>query len=335
MKNSHSFVYAFTFALGLLGAGAAECAAQPMPPVRDIRAHLANWTARSSRPIRKIVLHTSEGSEQSCVNTFRNPSSRVSAHYLVSKAGRITRFVPDMSIAYHAKQYNFDSIGIENEGRAAQNGWTAAQYDALAKLVRALCTRYGIPKDRKHIIGHHEVPGSHKSDPGKYFDWKRFISLVRGGGGGWAPEPSAPSTGLAAVLTTAAPMPTGRRVVEVTASHLNVRATPGGTILGIVRAGSTFVTDAKVPGWTRISWRGRSAWIGTQHTRAASGTIDVVRVSALNVRAAPTISGARVGMLARGQAYRRLDRRGVWILIQFDQRQAWVHSAYTVSSSIP
>jgi N-acetyl-anhydromuramyl-L-alanine amidase AmpD len=101
---------------------------QAQEVAREVRAHRANYSARSSRAIRSVVIHTSEGSEESAISWFRNPRSRVSAHYVVSFAGRITRVVPDMSVAYHARRYNADSIGIEAEGHAARDGWTAAQY---------------------------------------------------------------------------------------------------------------------------------------------------------------------------------------------------------------
>lgn len=318
-----------------LGPAVPVARAQDFPQVREIRAHRANWIPRSSRPIRRIVLHTSEGDEASCVHWFKNPSARVSAHYLVSKAGRITRFVPDMSIAYHARKYNSDSIGIENEGHAKRNGWTAAQYQALARLVRGLCDRYGIPRDRRFIIAHSEVPGAAKGDPGPYFDWARFMALVRGGSGSGAASAGGGLIDVVDASTAPAPAASGRSVVEVQAESLNVRGAPGGQILGHVHRGHRFVASAQAGGWTKIHWRGQSAWVSSAYVRRVAGTVDVVRVTALNVRAAPSTAAARLGKLAAGQAYHRLGRQGVWVLIQFDQRQAWVHSAYTRSGALP
>lgn len=313
--------------LATLGPGASVCSAQPFPQVREVRAHRANYSARSRRTIRRIVLHTIEGSEQAGINTFKNPRSRVSAHYLVSKRGRITRLVPDMSIAHHVRHNNSDTIGIENEGYASRNGWTTAQYEALANLVRALCDRYRIPKDRRHILGHNELDRRRRVDPGRYFDWTRFMALVRGraSSGG-----ASVSTGIgAAVDGVGAAVSGGRSIVEVTADDLNVRRAPNGQVLGHVHRGARFVASARSGGWTRIDWRGREAWVSSRYLRGASGTIDVVRVSALNVRAGPSTSSGRLGQLSRDQAYVRLARRGLWVLIQFDDRRAWVHSAYT------
>lgn len=60
----------------------------------------------------------------------------------------------------------------------------------------------------------------------------------------------------------------------------------------------------------------------------------VVTASALNVRATPSTSGALLGQTARGQVHFRLGQSGDWILIQFDQRQAWVHGDYTTTVSL-
>lgn len=255
-----------------LAATAPGSSAQEFPPVREVRAHRANYSARASRTIRRIVLHTSEGSEASCISWFRNPSARVSAHYLVSHAGRITRFVPDMSVAYHARKYNADSIGIENEGRASRNGWTTAQYRSLAALVRGLCDRYGIPKDRRFIIGHNEVPGSGKADPGRYFDWALFMSLVRGGAPSTSSSSAPPSAGLATVIHGgSAPSSSVPALIEVTADRLNVRAAPGGSILGQVRRGARFAIVERRSGWLRIRWNGRQAWVHADYTRPFAG----------------------------------------------------------------
>lgn len=329
MMAARACIASFALLAATLGAGLPDCSAQDFPQVREVRAHRANYSARSRRTIRRIVLHTIEGSEQSGLNTFRSPSSRVSAHYVVSTRGRITRVVPDMSIAFHVRHNNADTIGIENEGFARRNGWTTAQYEALARLVRALCDKYRIPKDRRHILAHSELDGRRRNDPGRYFDWTRFMALVRGSSAG------PTRGGIVATVTDVSATPTERSVVEVAASDLNVRAAPDGQVLGQVDRGTRFVATARSGDWTRIAWRGRSAWVSSRYLRAVGGTVEVVRVSELNVRAAPSSSASRLGQLAAGQAYCRLEKRGLWVLIQFDQRKAWVHSAYTRAEAAP
>jgi peptidoglycan hydrolase-like protein with peptidoglycan-binding domain len=53
-------------------------------------------------------------------------------------------------------------------------------YRSSAALTSALCDRYGIPKDRAHIIGHSEAAGNDHTDPGPYWDWARYMRYVGG-----------------------------------------------------------------------------------------------------------------------------------------------------------
>ena len=306
---------------GALEPPAAEAA---MPSVRWIPAHSGNYTRSGSRRINLIVIHTIEGSEAGCISWFQNPRSKVSAHYVVSHAGRITQMVRDMDVAWHARSGNPNSIGIENEGYAGRNNWTQAQLTALANLVRGLCDRYGIPKDRAHIKGHNEIPGNNHSDPGRYFPWTNFINMVRGGssGGSATPPPPPPSTPQ-----------TGTFAIETTASTLNVRSGIMGTILGQVPAGSRFVVRATQSGWHKIDWRGREAWISGDYARRVADDGVTVTASVLNVRSGASTSNGIVGQIRAGQKYVAFQRNGEWVLIQFDQRRAWVHGGYTSAAS--
>src|SRR5207237_419339 len=57
--------------------------------------------------------------------------------------------------------------------------YTEAMYQASSGLVRYMADRWGIRKDRAHIIGHYQVPGTTHHDPGPYWDWTHYMSLVR------------------------------------------------------------------------------------------------------------------------------------------------------------
>lgn len=149
----------------------------------------------SSRPgnkikINTIVIHDIEGSYQAGISTFQNPSSGVSAHYVMKSDGsETTQMVPNKDIAFHAGNYwaNMHAIGIEQEGFAARGAtwFTPATYRATAQLVRYLAKKFDVPLDRQHIIGHDNVlpasaaaiPGAHW-DPGPYWDWKKFMVLL-------------------------------------------------------------------------------------------------------------------------------------------------------------
>ncbi len=147
----------------------------------------------ASRPIDQVVIHDIEGSATSAVNWFQNPQARASSHYVISgETGQVWQMVREHDIAYHAgnSDTNARSVGIEHHGYAYRPGfYDATLYEASARLVRQITDRYRIPRDRTHIIGHFEVPDpanpgqfggrSHHTDPGPYWDWDSFMTLVR------------------------------------------------------------------------------------------------------------------------------------------------------------
>lgn len=166
-----------------------------------------NYTSASreaSHNIDMVVIHTAQGSYSGTINWFKNCAAGASAHYVVSKTGAITAMVRDEDIGWQAGHWttNTRSIGIEHEGFVSDpNAYTPAMYQASAALTRWLSDRYAIPRDRAHIIGHNEVPGCARpggggsachTDPGPYWDWNYYMSLVNGGGGDTSP-PTTPS----------------------------------------------------------------------------------------------------------------------------------------------
>jgi N-acetyl-anhydromuramyl-L-alanine amidase AmpD len=135
------------------------------------------------------VIHVTEGSFWGSVRWLRNQRSRGSSHYVVSRGGDIVQLVSTSDVAWHAgnRWVNRHSIGVEHEGFSARGGFTEAQYEASARLLAYLATRAGMPIDRRHGIGHAEVsaPGGgvggsdHHTDPGRHWDWHRYMALVR------------------------------------------------------------------------------------------------------------------------------------------------------------
>ncbi len=106
---------------------------------------------------------------------------RVSAHFLIRRDGEIIQFVPCRARAWHAgvsswrgrERCNDFSIGIELEGDDYQP-FADTQYASLAQLTRRLCRAYPI----NSIAGHSDIAPQRKTDPGPYFDWKRYLSLL-------------------------------------------------------------------------------------------------------------------------------------------------------------
>jgi hypothetical protein len=181
---------------GAHGAGAI----QQVPAAWTNYAHVH----RKRSAVRVVVVHVTESSFASTVAWFRNPRAGVSAHYVVGRDGQVAHMVPDDEIAWHAGNhwYNAHSIGVEDEGIVEVPGtFTDAEYRASASLVAGVLRRYGIPADRRHVIGHSQVPDpyhpwlhggyDHHTDPGPSWDWTRYMSYVRAYLAGRTPPPPA------------------------------------------------------------------------------------------------------------------------------------------------
>ncbi|MGW4978617.1 N-acetylmuramoyl-L-alanine amidase [Streptomyces mirabilis] len=163
----------------------AETAVVDYPLAEWAAASTSNYTASSrptAYPLDYVVIHVTQETYPRTVAIFQNPQKKVSAHYLVRSAdGHVAQCVRERDIAWHAGNwdYNTRSIGIEHEGWVDRPVYfTNALYEESAKLTAAICTKHGIPKDRAHIIGHYEVPGTDHTDPGPNWDWTRYIKLV-------------------------------------------------------------------------------------------------------------------------------------------------------------
>jgi len=148
-------------------------------------ASTSNYTVSNrptSYPLDYVVIHVTQETYPDALSIFQNPAKQVSIHYLVRSAdGHVAQCVRETDVAWHAGNwdYNTRSIGIEHEGWVDQPAYfTDALYEQSARLTAAICTKYGLPKDRAHIIGHYEVPGTDHTDPGPNWDWTRYIRLV-------------------------------------------------------------------------------------------------------------------------------------------------------------
>jgi AmpD protein len=99
---------------------------------------------------------------------------RVSAHFFIRRDGHVLQFVSCDDRAWHAgvsqwggrEQCNDYSIGVELEGVEVE-GFEAAQYAAVTRLLRALARRYPIDA----VVGHEHIAPGRKGDPGPGFDW--------------------------------------------------------------------------------------------------------------------------------------------------------------------
>ncbi|MFF4390608.1 N-acetylmuramoyl-L-alanine amidase [Streptomyces sp. NPDC001552] len=145
----------------------------------------ANWR-KADRPadyrVDRIVVHVTQGGFESSVDAFKNPWHKASAHYIVRGDGHVEQMVRELDVAFHSgnRSMNERSVGIEHVGFVDRpQDFTDAMYAASARLAADVCRRYDIPADRTHIVGHSEVPGADHTDPGRHWDWNRYIGLVR------------------------------------------------------------------------------------------------------------------------------------------------------------
>ena len=107
--------------------------------------------------------------------------SRVSAHFLIRRDGRLVQFVPCIKRAWHAgqsiwqgrEQCNDFSLGVELEGTDYQ-AFAESQYLCLAHLASALHNRYPLVD----IVGHSDISTGRKTDPGPLFDWGHYRTLL-------------------------------------------------------------------------------------------------------------------------------------------------------------
>jgi MYXO-CTERM domain-containing protein len=113
---------------------------------------------RGGATIEFLIIHDTQQTFDAAVATLQNDPKK-STHYIVAKDGRVGQFVPESVNAWQCGNsfYNNRSIGIEHEGFWDQP-YTEAQYAASAKLIDYLAAKYGIIRDRAHIIGHEQVP---------------------------------------------------------------------------------------------------------------------------------------------------------------------------------
>ena len=127
-------------------------------------------------PITMAVIHYTEmESAQDALDRLRDPEAKVSAHYLISREGEVTRLVPEAKRAWHAgvsywrgiRDVNSASIGIELDHPGHKYGYCPfpdAQFEALVPLLARMVRAHRIP--RANVVGHSDVAPQRKIDPG-------------------------------------------------------------------------------------------------------------------------------------------------------------------------
>ena len=152
---------------------------------------------RGAQPSILLLHYTGVASAAKAIDWLSRSESKVSAHYVIDDAGRITQLVAEAMRAWHAglaawageTDINSASIGIEIHNPGHELGYPdfpEPQLAAVEALCRDIIARHAIRPER--VLAHSDVAPTRKKDPGEKFPWAR---LARAGIGHWVtPEPS-------------------------------------------------------------------------------------------------------------------------------------------------
>jgi N-acetylmuramoyl-L-alanine amidase len=131
-----------------------------MPPVNQkvdsVKEDAQSFVGTVNFGIRKpnfvIIHHTAQNSLDQTINTFLLARTQVSAHYVVSRDGKVVQMLNDYLRAHHAgigrwgndTDLNSSSIGIELDNNGSEP-YSDAQINSLCALLGTLKKRYNIP----------------------------------------------------------------------------------------------------------------------------------------------------------------------------------------------
>ena len=136
-----------------------------------IEQHLLSYNPYS-RPglplhqVKKLIIHWVANPATSALNNrhyFENLKHGTrgifaSAHYIVGLEGEILQCIPDTEIAYHAKNANTYSLGIEVCHPDWEGQFSAITYQSLIHLLVKLCMTYYLDP-AKDLLRHYDVTG--------------------------------------------------------------------------------------------------------------------------------------------------------------------------------
>lgn len=133
-----------------------------------------------------ILHHTAQDSLEQTLKTFTVTRTQVSAHYVISRTGKVVQMVNDYLRSNHAglgkwgndTDLNSSSIGIELDNNGNEP-YSDAQMRSLVEVLAVLKKRYNIPT--ANFIGHSDIAPKRKQDPNN-FPWK---VLAKKGFGLW------------------------------------------------------------------------------------------------------------------------------------------------------
>ncbi len=157
-----------------------------------------NFNSRGGRTPLFVIIHTCEGGYSGCWSWQTNPAAEVAAHYTIKEDGsEVSQLVREsdrgwhVGVAYQCSNNqgvrcdlngvstNSISVGIEHGGYASQSSFPNGQLEASARLVCSITRRWGIPRDRQHILSHAQLQPHNRTDPGANWPWDTLIARTR------------------------------------------------------------------------------------------------------------------------------------------------------------
>ncbi|GAB2781532.1 N-acetylmuramoyl-L-alanine amidase [Streptomyces daliensis] len=263
----------------------------------------------ASQKIDYIVVHDVEGSYEGALNLVQDPEYVSWQYTLRASDGHIAQHVPLKDVAWHAGNWyvNSKSVGLEHEGFLTDpDAWyTEAMYRSSARLVRYLAAKYDIPLDRQHILGHDNVPGvtaasipGMHTDPGPYWDWQHYFTLLG--------APFGKEAGKDSRMVTIRPDYDGNRPVYTGCDSAGEPCPSHGS--GAVRLHTAPDADAPLVKDIGLRPGGGESTTGVNDTGARAST---------------------------GQRYAVADRAGEWTAIWYLGEKAWFHNPRKAPTAVP
>lgn len=159
------------------------------------------------RPTVLILHYTGLPTVERSIEVLADPRCKVSCHYVIDAAGRVTQMVAEEKRAWHAglsmwageSDINSASIGIEIQNPGHSGGYPdfpPVQMIAVRDLCLDICRRHRIRPER--VLAHSDIAPARKTDPGEKFDWPW---LARAGVGHWVPPVTVAEAGEGRTLS--------------------------------------------------------------------------------------------------------------------------------------
>lgn len=142
------------------------------------------------KQVKNIVVHWVGNANSTAIanrnyfESLKEKKSFASSHYIVGLQGEIIQCVPESEVAYHAKEANSYSIGIEVCHPDWGGKFNSKTYESLIELCADICERYNL-EPTQAIIRHYDVtkktcPKYYVEHNGAWLQLKQDVKVAMG-----------------------------------------------------------------------------------------------------------------------------------------------------------